>query len=76
MSAAHLAGTRRFVRYADLEPTFGITYSRVHIGRLERGGFFPQRVRIGGNAIGWFEHEIQAWMESRERGPLPVRKDA
>lgn len=76
MSAAHLAETRRFVRYADLEPRFGITYSRVHIGRLERDRVFPQRVQTGGNAIGWFEDEIRAWMESRERGPLPVGRVA
>jgi prophage regulatory protein len=65
---------RRLVRYKDLK--YGVDYSRQHLGRLEADGKWPQRVQIGGNSIGWFEDEILAWMESRQRGPLPVGRAA
>lgn len=42
--------------------------SRVTRWRDEKAGKFPRRVRIGPNAVGWFEDEIQEWLESRPRG--------
>ncbi len=38
------------------------------IDRQEAKGEFPRRVRIGANSIAWFEDEVIAWLESRERG--------
>jgi prophage regulatory protein len=35
---------------------------------LEAAGQFPKRIQInpnGGRAIGWAEHEIDAWIEAR-----------
>lgn len=29
---------------------------------------FPQKLRIGLRAVGWLEHEIYLWLESRRRG--------
>ena len=26
---------------------------------------FPKRVRIGARSVGWFEHELIAWLESK-----------
>lgn len=26
---------------------------------------FPTQVRLGASAVGWLEHEIQAWLEAR-----------
>ncbi len=26
---------------------------------------FPKRMRIGARSVGWFEHELIAWLESR-----------
>jgi prophage regulatory protein len=44
-----------------------IGLSAVHIMRLVRQGRFPQPIRISDNSIGWPEHEIDAWIESRIR---------
>jgi prophage regulatory protein len=44
--------------------------SRVTLWRYERQGNFPQRIRLGPNAIGWIEAEVDAWIASRRRGPL------
>lgn len=26
---------------------------------------FPSQIRLGAAAVGWLEHEVQAWLESR-----------
>lgn len=38
-----------------------------HCARLERQGQFPKRVRLGPNAVGWLETEIDEWLRERER---------
>ena len=50
-----------------------VPYSFTHIGRLERRGLFPKRVRLGPNRVGWLLSEIQAWIEGRKaaRDALP-----
>lgn len=27
---------------------------------------FPRRVRLGSRSVGWFEHELVAWLESKQ----------
>jgi prophage regulatory protein len=40
--------------------------------RMERAGEFPRRVQISEQAVGWFEDEVDAWLDSRQRGiPAP-----
>lgn len=41
--------------------------SRSTIYRLESEGKFPQRVRLGENSTGWYEHEINEYLDSRPR---------
>lgn len=40
-------------------------YSAPTIDRLEKVGEFPKRVQLGPGAIGWLEHEVDAWIEAR-----------
>lgn len=40
---------------------------RVTIWRLEKEGNFPLRIRLTDHRIGWYEHEITQWIESRPR---------
>jgi prophage regulatory protein len=51
-----------------------VPYTRQHIYRLERAGEFPRRVQVGANRVAWRESEVDAWIESRQRGPLPMPK--
>lgn len=44
-----------------------VPYSPQHIARLEKAGQFPRRVKLGANRVGWFEHEIVAWLHERPR---------
>ena len=52
--------------------------SRVTLWRKEREKTFPQRVRLGANAIGWRDDEIESWLENLPRGtsPEPVSHEA
>lgn len=43
----------------------GIRWSRQHIGRLERQGKFPKRVRVGANTVDWVTSEIDAFIAAR-----------
>jgi prophage regulatory protein len=58
-------GTQRVVSYSSLEHEYGISYSRVHLARLEAAGNFPRRVHIGENRIGWIADEIEGFLRSR-----------
>lgn len=41
--------------------------SRSTLYREERAGRFPARVLISVKRVGWFQDEIEAWLESRVR---------
>jgi prophage regulatory protein len=62
---------RRLLTYQDLRAR-GIPWTRVHVGRLETAGKFPQHIDLGANSIAWFEDEIDAFLEEkaaeRDRG--------
>ena len=45
-------------------------YSRIAVGQ------FPNALRIHGNCVAWRESEINAWIASRPRAPLPEKKAA
>ena len=50
----------RFKQLAD----YGITWSRVHVNRMESAGRFPKRCRIGPGTIGWLESEIELFIQA------------
>ncbi|MFN2421529.1 MAG: helix-turn-helix transcriptional regulator [Gemmatimonadota bacterium] len=41
--------------------------SRTSIWRLEAAGRFPCRRRLGDDAVGWVEEEIEAWLKDRPK---------
>lgn len=54
--------TERIVRPAEAVKITG--RSLASIWRDEQAGRFPQRVRIGQNAVGYKLSELQTWLES------------
>lgn len=54
----------RIVRTKELVHLTG--RSRTSIWRDELEGTFPQRVRIGRNAVGWRLSQVMAWLAARE----------
>lgn len=55
----------KLVRYEELAPKYGITWSRVHLDRLQKAGRFPHKVKIGANTAAYLESEILEWIEAR-----------
>jgi prophage regulatory protein len=47
-----------------------VPYTPQHIGRLEKKGKFPKRVYVGERRVGWWLHEILAWLAAR---PEPIK---
>jgi len=43
----------------------GLSYST--IWREELAGRFPRRVQLTSHRVGWFEDEIETWLDSRKR---------
>jgi prophage regulatory protein len=70
----HNAGSRstvshtpvRLIRLRDVCYRTGL--SRTTIWRLERRNAFPKHRQISSNTVGWIEHEVTAWIESRAMG--------
>ena len=42
-----------------------VPYTPQHILRLEKQGKFPRRIRIGARRVGWWLHEVLAWLDLR-----------
>src|SRR5215469_13522066 len=45
-----------------------VPYSPQHILRLEKRGKFPKRLQLGARRVGWYFHEVRAWLDQRSRG--------
>ena len=58
---------RRIAKSREVQDRTG--YSRVQIWRKARDvdDDFPAPIQLGPNSIGWYEDEIDAWLERRPR---------
>lgn len=78
--AGEAIGTKVVIRKREVLRSTGL--SDTTIWRLEKTGDFPARIQITeAGAVGWFEHEIDAWIHGRVRGagkrpPLADRGEA
>lgn len=53
----------RFLRIKDVVARTGL--SEMTLWRRQKAGTFPRRVRLGVNAVGWPEDEIESWCLER-----------
>ena len=59
---------RRILRLPEVLERIGLKRSTLH--RRRRVGEFPQPVKLGGansRAVGWFEGDVDAWMDGLKR---------
>ena len=56
---------RRIIRDKEVSERTG--KSRVQRWRDVRAGKFPAPIQLGPNSIGWYEHEVERWLETRPR---------
>ena len=57
---------KNVIRFPALKEKIGLSRSTVF--RMEKAKSFPQHIRMGANSVGWLEHEVDAWIESRVQG--------
>ena len=56
---------QRFLSAKDLRERCGITYTRMHLTRLEAAGKFPKRFYPTPGRCAWIEQEIAEWQMER-----------
>jgi len=69
--------SNRILRYSDLKE-MGVVNNRPTLYRWIKDIGFPQGFMLGPNTRGWFEREVERWLESRlvttDRSDLDRRK--
>jgi prophage regulatory protein len=67
---------RRILRRPQVEQRTGLKRSAIYEGMT--AGTFPRAIPLAGNAVGWLEHEIDAWIDQKtaERDRLRVIEEA
>jgi len=53
----------KIVKRPVVELVTGLSRSSIY-AKMENGSF-PKAVKLGIRSVGWLEHEIQSWIESR-----------
>jgi len=48
------------------EVLYRVGLSDPTVWRAEKAGKFPKRIKLGGNSVGWFESEVNDWLEARK----------
>lgn len=48
-----------------LKTVYRIQYSSQHVGRLEKAGKFPQRMRLANRRVAWLREAVEAWITSQ-----------
>ena len=54
----------RMLRRKEVREVTGL--SDTTIWRLEKAGKFPRRIQLTENTVGWDEHGVRGWRESRK----------
>ncbi|MCP9759178.1 AlpA family phage regulatory protein [Aquitalea sp. S1-19] len=59
----------RILRLAELCQRVGLSssavYDRLTPNSPRHDPTFPRQVSLGGGAVGWLEHEVSAWLQTR-----------
>ena len=56
---------RRILRKPEVRGRTGL--SDATIARLEAKGKFPKRIWVTENTVGWYDDELDEWLDSRPR---------
>lgn len=55
----------RILRLKEVTARVGLCKAMVY--RLQAQGNFPQSIKLGERATGWYEHDVEAWLAARSR---------
>jgi prophage regulatory protein len=74
-SAIPVSNTRsapiHILRLTQVIERTGLKKTKIY--ELQSEGQFPMRVKITAHAVGWIEHEVQAWLAGRIAKNNPLR---
>ena len=65
------SGPIHILRLAQVIKRTGLKKTKIY--ELQSEGQFPMRVKITAHAVGWIEHEVQAWLAGRIAKNDPLR---
>jgi len=54
------------LRMPEVIGKVGLKKSSIY--QLIKEGAFPKPIRLTSSAVGWYKHELDEWLDSRERG--------
>ena len=55
----------KIVRLPEVKSSTGLSRSSIYL-RMSRDEF-PKSISLGGRAVGWFESDIQRWLEQKHK---------
>ena len=55
--------TRRLIRLPEVRGLTGLSQSSIYASIAE--GTFPAQIPLGGRAVGWYEDDVDNWIEQR-----------
>jgi prophage regulatory protein len=61
-----VAPLRKVLRIHQVLELTGLTRGTVY--RFVKEDSFPQPIQLGPKLLGWWEHEVEAWLATRPRG--------
>lgn len=64
-------GPIHILRLTQVIERTGLKKTKIY--ELQSEGEFPMRVKITAHAVGWIEHEVQAWLAGRIAKNDPLR---
>ena len=60
---------KKILRLKEVSEKVALSPSTIY--RLCETSEFPQQIQLGARGCGWYEHELDEWLESRPRGSRP-----
>ena len=55
----------KILRLPEVKNLTGLSRSSIYL-RVSNGDF-PESISLGGRAVGWFEEDIQNWLEQKRK---------
>ncbi len=57
--------THKIVRLPEVKNSTGLSRSSIYLRMANKD--FPKSISLGGRAVGWFEADIQNWLENKRK---------
>ena len=62
----------KIIRFTEVHKRTGL--SRTTVWNLEQSGNFPERIILSARAVGWYEHEVNTWIDELKKNMLKAER--